>query len=189
MFSRQSLLAFILALNLSSRFIVAFTLSAGHSRVQVLRGTRDASCDAPLATDNASEVSRRAALVAAAALAAGATPAMAATLERRVVQLEKKNIANTLGAPEKHLPQISQKDDGAVQVVVPHVMDPVKPHFIEYVWIKDVKSTKVVSVQAYKPDDPSPPTLTATVASGTKVKPMLYCNLHGLWEGESFIVA
>ena len=65
--------------------------------MQVLRGTRDASCDAPLATDNASEVSRRAALVAAAALAAGATPAMAATLERRVVQLEKKNIANTLG--------------------------------------------------------------------------------------------
>ena len=94
---------------------------------------------------------------------------------------------NTKGAPEKHLPKISV-DGGSVEVVVPHVMDPEKPHFIEYVWIKDEKTGKVLSAKAFQATDPSPPSLTASVKIGTTVKAMLFCNLHGLWEGEAFTV-
>ena len=134
-------------------------------------------------------VSRRVAMVIAAALAAGVTPVMAATLEKQVAALETKNLAevNSKGAPEKHLPQVSMLGQ-EVQVVVPHVMDPEKPHFIEFVWLKDVKSSKVVAVKAFQATDPSPPTLMATVAAGSTIKPLLYCNLHGLWEGEPLSV-
>jgi desulfoferrodoxin (superoxide reductase-like protein) len=129
------------------------------------------------------------ALVTAAALAAGASPAYAASLEKTVTSIEKENVSevNTKGAPEKHLPQVTLAGT-TVEVVVPHVMDPEKPHFIEYVWLKDIMSGKVVAVQSFAATDASPPTLTASVASGTTVKPLLYCNLHGLWEGESLTV-
>ena len=136
------------------------------------------------------EISRRVALVTAAALAAGASPATAASLEKKVTLIEKKNIkeVNTKGAPEKHLPQVSIAKN-TVTVVVPHVMDPDKPHFIEYVWLKDMKTWQVTAVQAFQATDPSPPTLVADdVAPGTTVKPMLYCNLHGLWEGDAVSV-
>lgn len=136
------------------------------------------------------EVSRRVALVTAAALAAGASPAQAATLQRTVETLEKQNIdeVNTKGAPEKHLPKVSA-DGNEISVVVPHVMDPEKPHFIEYIWLKDVESNNVVAVKAFKATDPGPPTLVykSTVAAAT-LKPMLFCNLHGLWEGDTFSV-
>lgn len=140
--------------------------------------------------NNSMEVSRRVALVTAAAIAAGVSPAYAATLEKQVAGLEKSNLAevNTKGAPEKHLPKVSV-DGTTVQVVVPHVMDPEKPHYIEFVWLKDMKSNKVVAVQSFAATDASPPTLTATgVKSGSTVKPLLYCNLHGLWEGEVLTV-
>lgn len=136
------------------------------------------------------EVSRRVALVTAAALAAGASPAQAASLQSTVGALEKQNVdqVNANGAPEKHLPQVTVAENGKIQVVVPHVMDPEKPHYIEYVWLKDTKSNKVVAVKSFQPTDPSPPTLVAKAKSGSTVKPMLFCNLHGLWEGESVSV-
>lgn len=34
----------------------------------------------------------------------------------------------------------------------------------------------------------SPPGLKARVKKGTRVTPMLYCNLHGVWEGEPILV-
>ena len=144
----------------------------------------DAATDAPTA-----EVSRRVSLVIAAAIAAGtiATPADAATLAKKVSALETSNAANSNGAPEKHLPRVTV-EASTVQVVVPHVMDPEKPHFIEYVWLKDIKSSEVVAVQAYQATDAAPPTLTASVTPGSTVKPLLYCNLHGLWEGETITV-
>lgn len=131
------------------------------------------------------EISRRVALVTAAALAAGASPAHAASLEKMVLSLYKANASevNTKGAPEKHLPAVTI-DGTKVQVVVPHVMDPEKPHFIEYIWLTNVKSNQVVAVQAYSATDAAPPTLSATVAAGSTVQPMLYCNLHGLWQGD-----
>lgn len=145
------------------------------------------------------EISRRVALVTAAALAAGVSPVQAASLERQVVSLETANLAtvNTAGAPEKHLPTVtvssSSKNDNnnenTVQVVVPHVMDAEKPHYIQYIWLKDIKSNKVVAVQAFQATDASPPTLTATaIPKGSVVKALLYCNLHGLWEGENIAV-
>eukprot|EP00967_Tisochrysis_lutea_P111111 scaffold174438_cov32-Tisochrysis_lutea.AAC.2 len=34
----------------------------------------------------------------------------------------------------------------------------------------------------------SPPGLKARLKKGTNVTPMLYCNLHGVWEGEAIVV-
>jgi desulfoferrodoxin (superoxide reductase-like protein) len=72
---------------------------------------------------------------------------------------------------------------------VPHVMDAEKPHFIEYMWFKDAKTSSVIASKALKATDASPPTLTASIDKGKVVVPMLYCNLHGLWEGEPYTVA
>jgi desulfoferrodoxin (superoxide reductase-like protein) len=170
--------------------ILALVLAPGHGFTTVhTPGSRPFVALAATKKGADPEVSRRVALVTAAALAAGASPAYAASLEKTVTSIEKENVSevNTKGAPEKHLPQVTLAGT-TVEVVVPHVMDPEKPHFIEYVWLKDLKSGKVVAVQSFAATDASPPTLTASVESGTTVKPLLYCNLHGLWEGESLTV-
>ena len=138
------------------------------------------------------KVSRRVALATAAAALAATPPALAASasLEHTVTALERANMpANARGAPEKHLPAVRVTADGVITVVVPHVMDAEQPHFIQYVWLKDLTSNAVVAVQAFQATDASPPTLTtASVRRGSTVKPMLYCNLHGLWEGEPLTV-
>jgi desulfoferrodoxin-like iron-binding protein len=164
------------------------------------------------------EVSRRVALVTAAALAAGAVSVPAAyaayadvptqrsvgastikdairlsKLELLVGDLEKKNLetVNSNGAPEKHIPQVTvdpakSSDYFNVKVTIPHVMDSEKPHYIQYVWLKDMKKGNVMAVKAFQATDAAPPSLTATnLKAGMKVKPLLFCNLHGLWEGET----
>jgi desulfoferrodoxin (superoxide reductase-like protein) len=173
------------------------------------------------------EVSRRVALVTAAAMATGVVvgvPAAAyaanvptqrsiggstikdairlAKLELQVADLEKKNLStvNSDGAPDKHIPQVSvepakSNTNGSsgsllfnVKVTVPHVMDAEKPHYIQFVWLKDMKKGNVVAVKAFQAstDDTTPPTLMAVnLKAGMKVKPLLFCNLHGLWEGET----
>lgn len=135
-----------------------------------------------------SEVTRRIALVTSAAMVAmggSMEAAEAATLASKVSLIETKNLAeaNTKGAPEKHIPKVTV-DGSSVQVVVPHVMDAEKPHYIEYVWLTDSSTNKIVSAIAFKATDASPPTLTSSVKKGTTVIPRLFCNLHGLWEGE-----
>lgn len=136
------------------------------------------------------EVSRRVALVMAAATvaagSAGLSPAEAMPLTGKVESLEYENLTtvNTKGAPEKHLPNVSATAKGGVTVVVPHVMDPEKPHYIEYVWLKDEDTGKIVAAQKFEATDASPPTLTAKVPAGTKVRALLFCNLHGLWQGD-----
>jgi desulfoferrodoxin (superoxide reductase-like protein) len=94
---------------------------------------------------------------------------------------------NSNGAPEKHLPQISIAP-GTTQVSfsVPHVMT--EEHYIQFMWLKDAKSGDVVLVKALPPTDASPPTLTATVPDGVTLRPYLFCNIHGLWKGEDFVV-
>ena len=142
------------------------------------------------------EVSRRVALVMAAAVAAtgGNLPAaQAVALSTKVESIEFENMAtvNSNGAPEKHLPEVSILDDTSeaeVKVVVPHVMDPEKPHYIEYIWLSDVTTKKVLAVKKFDATDASPPTLTATIDKGSKIKALLYCNLHGLWQGETLSV-
>lgn len=167
----------------------------GAKRTTPLRLSQVAAADeedGALAASTSTTVSRRVAFVTAAALAAGASPVQAASLEKQVLALEKANLAtvNTVCAPEKHLPQVSVMDDGTtVQVVVPHVMDPAKPHFIQYIWLQNVKNKKVVAVQSFVATDTAPPTLTATnLAAGCTLQAYLWCNLHGLWQGEPFSV-
>ena len=141
-------------------------------------------------------LSRRAAMLSTAVLASGASPAQAKTAAALVDELDKKATErNAQGAPEKHLPKISAEDIkgidlktvAQVTVSVPHVMDPEKTHFIQYVWLRDQKN-RVIAVKAFKPNSPSPPTLTANVPKGTTVVPLLFCNLHGVWEGVPFKV-
>uniref|UniRef100_A0A7S4QQ66 Desulfoferrodoxin ferrous iron-binding domain-containing protein n=1 Tax=Alexandrium monilatum TaxID=311494 RepID=A0A7S4QQ66_9DINO len=140
------------------------------------------------ASERAAELSRKQALMTAAALAAGATRAQAEDLSAKVAALMKVDATpNDNGAPEKHLPKVTVSGS-SVEVVVPHVMDAAKPHFIEYVWLKDAKSGEVFSAKAFQATDPSPPTLSASLPKGSSVVPMLFCNLHGLWEGEAFTV-
>ena len=121
---------------------------------------------------------------------------------------------NSNGDPAKHTPVVKLEKDkkgyGQVLTVeIPHVMDFDKPHYIQYVWLQDVtqNSNDVRIGNIYgatvfsKPrgkasTEPVVARLVANVASGqmttksaflTKsmtVKPCLYCNLHGLWEGE-----
>ena len=132
------------------------------------------------------EVSRRAALVVAAALAAGAPPASAASISKAVLsKLEKDNLAsvNSNGAAEKHLPKMSVSGS-TVEVSVPHVMDPEQPHYIQYLWLKEEASGQILAAKAFQPTDASPPSLSAEVKPGSTVRALLYCNLHGLWEGE-----
>lgn len=141
------------------------------------------------------EVSRRAALLTATATAAVASigaprvalAASALALKLQALETENAEQVNSNGVPEKHLPQVTVSNN-KVQVVVPHVMDPEKPHFIEYIWLKDTMSNKVVASKAFKATDRSPPTLKATVTKGTTIKPLLFCNLHGLWEGQVLTV-
>ena len=93
---------------------------------------------------------------------------------------------NVNGAPEKHLPMV--KIDGTnIEVSVPHVMT--EEHFIQYMWLKDAKDDEVVFVKEFAPGAESgDPTLKAKVPSGVELQPYLFCNLHGLWKGEPFVV-
>jgi desulfoferrodoxin-like iron-binding protein len=188
------------------------------NQVQVNRGATETARFASVDDAHLDKgVSRRVALVTAAALAAGvvSVPQAYATdvptqrsvgsstikdairltnMEKQVKGLEKKNLStvNSNGAPEKHIPQVTvepaakSNDHFNVKVTVPHVMDAEKPHYIQYVWLKDMKKGTVVAVKAFQATDEAPPSLTAFyLKAGMKVKPLLFCNLHGLWEGET----
>jgi desulfoferrodoxin (superoxide reductase-like protein) len=127
----------------------------------------------------------------AAALASGAPPSFAESVATQVAELEKLNVdtVNTIGAPEKHLPQVSVSEAGTVTVVVPHVMDPEKPHWIQALWLKDEGTGDVAAAEMFLATSPSPPSISYTgAAAGTKLTPLLYCNLHGLWRGDTITV-
>ena len=111
------------------------------------------------------------------------------------LEAEYADSVNTNGAPEKHLPIVTtsqeatnDKHEKSVLAQVPHVMDPEKPHFIEYMWIKNVDSGECLACQAFKATDPSPPSISATIKKGTTIKAFLFCNLHGLWQGNEVMV-
>jgi desulfoferrodoxin (superoxide reductase-like protein) len=130
----------------------------------------------------------------AAALAAGAPPALAADISKQVAQLERefKDTVNTDGAPEKHIPQVtlSQKDGmNMVKVVVPHVMDAEKPHWIQAIWLKEETTGDVAVAKVFPATEPGPPSLICGVPKGgATLTPYLYCNIHGLWKGDTFSV-
>lgn len=147
---------------------------------------------ATVSPSGGAEVSRRVALVSAAALTVGSitSEAQAIDLEKTVRQLEFTNMLkkNAEGAPEKHLPQVTLKD-GVVNVVVNHVMDPVKPHFILLMWLHDIQKNEIAVVKGFPAAGPAPPSLKVQVPPNVKLQPMIYCNLHGLWEGDTFRVS
>eukprot|EP00933_Yihiella_yeosuensis_P023532 TRINITY_DN18334_c0_g4_i1.p1 TRINITY_DN18334_c0_g4~~TRINITY_DN18334_c0_g4_i1.p1 ORF type:complete len:216 (-),score=62.94 TRINITY_DN18334_c0_g4_i1:64-672(-) len=131
------------------------------------------------------EVSRKQALVAAAVLASGASRADAEDLKSKVKELMKQDpTPNDNGAPEKHIPK-AYPGGGSVDVLVNHVMDKDKPHYIQYMWLKDANSDNILAVKAFQATDPTP-ALSVDLPAGTAAIPMLFCNLHGLWEGEKF---
>eukprot|EP00931_Biecheleriopsis_adriatica_P006269 TRINITY_DN107695_c0_g1_i1.p1 TRINITY_DN107695_c0_g1~~TRINITY_DN107695_c0_g1_i1.p1 ORF type:complete len:206 (-),score=52.85 TRINITY_DN107695_c0_g1_i1:84-650(-) len=135
------------------------------------------------------EISRKQALLTAAALASGASQAEAEDLKAKVKAIMKEDpTPNDNGAPEKHIPK-AYAGGGSVDVVVQHVMDKDKPHYIQYMWLTDAKSGDILSVKSFAPTDPSPPALSVDLPAGTTAIPMLFCNLHGLWEGEKFTMA
>jgi desulfoferrodoxin (superoxide reductase-like protein) len=129
----------------------------------------------------------------AAALAAGAPAALAADISAQVKQIEKDMIdtVNTNGAPEKHLPKVTVSGKGdvrTVEIMVPHVMDSEKPHWIGAIWLKEEESGEVAVAKVLPATEPSPPTLKCGAPKGAVLRPMLLCNLHGLWQGEPFTV-
>jgi desulfoferrodoxin (superoxide reductase-like protein) len=155
----------------------------------------------------------KAATIASVALSLPPSPAVAKSaifsLEAKVTDIEKQTLAtkNSKGDPTKHTPVITIENSTTmagkvVRFTVPHVMDAEKPHYIQYMWLEDVSGKQkkppgnIMAVKAFKPTDASPPTLIENVASGKLptlkagivkgmiLKPCLYCNLHGLWEGE-----
>jgi desulfoferrodoxin (superoxide reductase-like protein) len=165
------------------------------------------------------DINRRLAMVKAAAIASGAfqltTSSATAksaifSLEAKLATLEEQNMAskNSNGDPVKHTPAVTIEEvDGAkngrvVKFTVPHVMDPEKPHYIQYMWLEDVSGKQkkppgnIVAVKQFSATDAAPPTLVENLASGKLptlkasivkgmvLKPCLYCNLHGLWEGD-----
>jgi len=150
--------------------------------------------------DSLPALSRRAALVSSLVLLSGGSGASAATLADVVTELDKqtpKEERNVKGAPEKHTPAVvvtpGSMSAKTVMFSVPHVMDAKQPHFIEYMWIKKYTPkapagyVKLVASQKFTATDASPPTLTKMLPPGEYV-PLLYCNLHGLWEGQPFTV-
>eukprot|EP00930_Biecheleria_cincta_P087587 TRINITY_DN76812_c0_g1_i1.p1 TRINITY_DN76812_c0_g1~~TRINITY_DN76812_c0_g1_i1.p1 ORF type:complete len:235 (+),score=47.72 TRINITY_DN76812_c0_g1_i1:52-756(+) len=145
------------------------------------------------------KTSRKGALVASAVVVAALaeTSAVVAEEEKKEEKepsagmdlmelLDKDKTPNDNGAPEKHIPTVTIKPKGVI-VSVPHVMDAEKPHYIQFMYLAEPETGKLLAVKRFKPDDPSPPQLIARAPEGTYVAG-LYCNLHGRWEGEPFKV-
>eukprot|EP00962_Isochrysis_galbana_P030034 scaffold9715_cov113-Isochrysis_galbana.AAC.10 len=121
-------------------------------------------------------------------------------LAERVAQVDAETVErNNNGDPAKHLPKVRidpsvtkvgvKGISSQVDVAVPHVMEgEPKPHWIELMWLKDASTSQVIAAKKFTSGDAAPPILTAYVPRGTECIPLIYCNLHGLWEGEPFTV-
>ena len=94
----------------------------------------------------------------AAALGSGVSPVLAEDIAQQMKALEKefKDSVNSNGAPEKHIPKVSLSafpgNPGLrmVEVVVPHVMDAEKPHFIQAIWLREEKTGDVAVAKVRK---------------------------------------
>jgi desulfoferrodoxin-like iron-binding protein len=120
-------------------------------------------------------------------------------LAERVAQLDLETAErNSNGDPAKHLPMVRidptvkvgvRGISSQVDVAVPHVMEgEPKPHWIELIWLKDASSSQIIAAKKFTSGDAAPPILTVYVPRGTQCVPLIYCNLHGLWQGEPFTV-
>jgi desulfoferrodoxin (superoxide reductase-like protein) len=107
-------------------------------------------------------------------------------LFEKVVTLEKGFRPNVLGDPAIHVPVVKFDKNGNIVVSVPHEMT--LSHYIEFVWVKEVASNRVVLARSYDPREPYSPILKARVPAGVKLRPYVFCNIHDLWIGEEFQV-
>jgi len=103
-------------------------------------------------------------------------------LFEKVDTIERGFRRNLLGDPAKHIPSLTVKDNGNIEVSVQHEMT--QEHYIEFIWVKDVVSNKVVLARSYNPTEQIAPSLKAKVPEGVKLRPYLFCNLHELWVGD-----
>mmetsp|Transcript_10786 Transcript_10786/g.25890 ORF Transcript_10786/g.25890 Transcript_10786/m.25890 type:complete len:475 (-) Transcript_10786:1680-3104(-) len=102
-----------------------------------------------------------------------------------LIQNGLMDAVNSNGAAEKHIPNLSVSPESSVDVIVPHVMH--SDHFIGYVWLVGADSGDVIEAKQFRGSEP-PSLSTASLAPGTKVKAISYCNLHGLWQTDEVIV-
>jgi len=94
---------------------------------------------------------------------------------------------NINGESKEHLPQVKIDSNQNIEVSVKHKSS-VENGYIKFIWLKDVKTNEVVLVRGFTPTDPDPPILKARVPKGVELRAYSFCNVHGLWKGDPFIV-
>lgn len=132
-----------------------------------------------------------AALVPGAAVASVAEPtasSVARTVDRevarKILQIERLNVDSNLnGAKAKHIPRIKVNGD-KLDCYVSHTNDAERKDFIEYVWLKDEETEVVFAASKFSPTD-TPALRDVAYKKGSTVTPYAYCNMHGLWIGDS----
>lgn len=106
-------------------------------------------------------------------------------IARKILQIERLNVdSNSYGSKAQHLPQLKISGD-TVECFVPVDPAATKSHFIEYIWLKDDETDLIFAAVKFQGPSASPPTLIAKAKPGTIVTPYAYCNVHGLWIGDS----
>ena len=86
--------------------------------------------------------------------------------------------ANTVEAStEKHLPEVTQTENGIKVKVgsVPHPME--EKHYIEFIYIKTEKGGQLIKLEAG-----DAPEAVFCLINDKPVEVYEYCNLHGLWK-------
>lgn len=99
----------------------------------------------------------------------------------------------------KHVPVLTLSEDGSTATIVVgngdeedgvwHPMiasdDPSTVHFITHIMVKD-QNDNVIAAKALDPTIEGPATVTIDVPAGaTELTPYEWCNIHGLWVGET----
>jgi desulfoferrodoxin-like iron-binding protein len=87
-----------------------------------------------------------------------------------------------------HVPMVKTETAGMgmkVSVQIDnHPMDPQKPHWIERIWVEDMKGN-LLAEKTFKPTDPSPPTADFELdRMYEKISVFEHCNIHGIWLNE-----
>lgn len=106
-------------------------------------------------------------------------------------------VPNDKGDKQSHIPRVTFNKDQLVVVTMQHVMDPgiveggeveIGAHWIEYIWLEEIDTGRVLAARNFEPVDASPPFLTSRFPKDKIVVPFAFCNKHGLWQGEPFRV-
>ena len=91
---------------------------------------------------------------------------------------------NVSGDPELYMPQV-KVDGNNVEVFTKNKQS--EEDYVQFIWLKDVKTNEVVLAKELTPADERP-SLKAKVPSGVELRPYAFGKVHGLWKGEPFNV-